>query len=66
MIDRFQKEEEYIFSFPILLITTPALKIEVDNGAYDSLTLLQQSNTFIFKLTHRPRKGDLHNPLFSM
>ena len=65
MIDRFQKEE-YIFSFPILLITTPALKIEVDNGAYDSLTLLQEGNVFIFKLTHRPRKGDLHNTLSSM
>ena len=50
----------------ISYITTPILKTEVDNGAYDSLTVLQQGNTFIFKLTRRPRKRDLHNTLSSI
>ena len=45
---------------------TVILKTEVDNGAYDSLIVLQQGNTFIFKLTRRPRKGDLHNTLSSI
>lgn len=58
MIDRFQKEEGiHIF---ISSITTPTLKIEVDNGAYDRLTVLQRGNALLFKLTRRPRKGDLH------
>lgn len=38
-------------------IATPTLKLEVDNGAYDSLTALQQDNTFLFKLTHTPKEG---------
>ena len=50
----------------ISYITSPILKTEVDNGAYDSLIVLQQGNTFIFKLTRRPRKGDLHNTLSSI
>lgn len=50
----------------IFYITVTTFKTEVDNGAYDSLTVLQQDNMFIFKLIQGPRKGDLHNILSSI